>query len=102
MNEETWERAVSYTHLESFRNSVSDMWDNIKETISNAWTIIWDNTLKPGFEDVQNLFDSLGKLWSAIYEAYESSGAKALFEKIVVFLGNTLVMVCLLYTSRCV
>lgn len=78
---------------ESFRNSVSDMWDNIKETISNAWTIIWDNTLKPGFEDVQNLFDSLGKLWSAIYEAYESSGAKALFEKIVVFLGNTLVMV---------
>lgn len=78
---------------ESFRNSVSDMWDNIKETISNAWTIIWDNTLKPGFEEVQNLFDSLGKLWSAIYEAYESSGAKALFEKIVVFLGNTLVMV---------
>lgn len=78
---------------ESFRKSVSDMWDNIKETISNAWTIIWDNTLKPGFEDVQNLFDSLGKLWSAIYEAYESSGAKALFEKIVVFLGNTLVMV---------
>lgn len=78
---------------ESFRKSVSDMWDNIKETISNAWTIIWDNTLKPGFEDIQNLFDSLGKLWSAIYEAYESSGAKALFEKIVVFLGNTLVMV---------
>ena len=78
---------------ESFRNSVSDMWDNIKETISNAWTIIWVNTLKTGFEDVQNLFDSLGKLWSAIYEAYESSGAKALFEKIVVFLGNTLVMV---------
>lgn len=78
---------------ESFRQSVSDMWGNIKETISNAWTIIWDNTLKPGFEDVQNLFDSLGKLWSAIYEAYESSGAKALFEKIVVFLGNTLVMV---------
>lgn len=78
---------------ESFRKSVSDMWDNIKETISNAWTIIWDNTLKPGFEDIQNLFDSLGKLWSTIYEAYESSGAKALFEKIVVFLGNTLVMV---------
>ena len=78
---------------ESFRKSVSDMWDSIKETISNAWTIIWNNTLKPGFEDIQNLFDSLGKLWSAIYEAYESSGAKALFEKIVVFLGNTLVMV---------
>lgn len=78
---------------ESFRQSVSDMWGNIKETISNAWTIIWDNTLKPGFEDIQNLFDSLGKLWSAIYEAYESSGVKALFEKIVVFLGNTLVMV---------
>ena len=78
---------------ESFRQSVSDMWGNIKETVANAWTIIWDNTLKPGFEDVQNLFDSLGKLWSAIYEAYESSGAKALFEKIVVFLGNTLVMV---------
>ena len=78
---------------ESFRQSVSDMWGNIKEIISNAWTIIWDNTLKPGFEDIQNLFDSLGKLWSAIYEAYESSGVKALFEKIVVFLGNTLVMV---------
>lgn len=77
---------------ESFRQSVSDMWDNIKETISNAWTIIWDNTLKPGFEDVKNMFDSLGELWGTIYDAYESSGAKDLFEKIVVFFGKTLVM----------
>ena len=77
---------------ESFRKSVSDMWDNIKETIASAWTIIWDNTLKPGFEDVKDMFDSLGELWGTIYDAYESSGLKSLFEKIIVFLGNTLVM----------
>lgn len=77
---------------ESFRQSVSDMWGNIKETVANAWTIIWDNTLKPGFEDVKNMFDSLGELWGTIYDAYESSGAKDLFEKIVVFFGKTLVM----------
>ena len=75
---------------ESFRNSVSDMWEKIADAVVYAKTMIWDNTILPLWNKVKDLGRSIQDLWSVIYESYESSGLKQLFEKIVVFFGEKL------------
>lgn len=68
---------------ESFRDSVSDMWDKISDAFSYAKTAIWDNTLVPLWDNISNFFGSL-------YTIYEESGIKDIFESIVTIIGDTL------------
>ena len=68
---------------ETFRDNVKEMWDRIADAFSYAKTTIWDETLVPLWDDIKDLFDSL-------YDAYESSGTKDMFEDIVTFLGDIL------------
>ena len=68
---------------ESFRDSVSEMWDEIAGAFSEAKVRIWDETLVP-------LAEEFSEFWDSIYSAYESSGLKDIFEQIVTFLGDQL------------
>ena len=68
---------------DSFRQSVSDMWDEISDAFSYAKTAIWDNTLSP-------LWDNLKDFFGSLYDLYESSGLKGIFEEVVVTVGNLL------------
>lgn len=69
---------------ESFRDSVSDMWDKISDSFVDAKERIWDEGLAP-------LGDSISEFFSSIYDLYESSGLKDAFEEIVTFIGDVLV-----------
>ena len=73
---------------QSFRDGISDVWEKISDAISSAKTQIWDKTLLPLWENIQNLFDALSGLFSSLYSAYESSGAKDIFEDIVLFFAQ--------------
>ena len=73
---------------QSFRDGISDVWKKISDAISSAKTQIWDKTLLPLWENIQNLFDALSGLFSSLYSAYESSGAKDIFEDIVLFFAQ--------------
>ena len=66
---------------ETFRDSVSDIWDKISDAFSEAKIAIWDNTILPLWENLQDFFGSL-------YGLYESSGLKQLFEDILVSFGT--------------
>ena len=66
---------------DSFRQSVSDMWAEISDAFSYAKTAIWDNTLSP-------LWDNLKEFFGSLYDLYESSGLKKIFEDVVVTVGN--------------
>lgn len=67
----------------TFRDSVSEMWDKIATAFSEAKVRIWDETLVP-------LGEQFSEFWKSIYDAYESSGLKNVFEQIVTFLGEQL------------
>lgn len=69
---------------ESFRDSVSDMWDKISDSFVDAKERIWDEGLAP-------LGESISEFFSSIYDLYESSGIKDAFEEIVTFIGDVLV-----------
>lgn len=68
---------------ESFRNVVGNVWESICESFSYAKEQIWDNTLAP-------LGEQIGGLFSSIYDFYESSGLKDLFEFVI---SNALVRI---------
>lgn len=75
---------------ESFRDSVSEMWEKISEAFENAKIVIWDNTLLPLWEKLQEFVGAIQEFWNTIYSGYESSGLKQLFEDIVVSVGDKL------------
>ena len=66
----------------TFRDSVSEMWDEIAEAFSYAKKAIWDDTLSPLWDNISDFFGSL-------YEIYESSGLKDIFEEIITIIGST-------------
>lgn len=68
---------------ESFRDSVSDMWDKISDAFVYAKKRIWDEGLAPLGENISGFFSSL-------YDFYENSGIKSAFEEISTFIGNIL------------
>lgn len=68
---------------EGFRDTVKGVWDNICQTFTDAKITIWDNTLKPLWEQIKDLGSSFGELWDVIYIGYESSGLKTLFEQVI-------------------
>lgn len=65
---------------ESFRTNVSNMLDIIAKAFQDAKARIWDNGLKPLWESIKDLFGSL-------YDLYESSGLKKIFELVVTGIG---------------
>lgn len=64
---------------ESFRNSVSDVFDGISDSFDYFKKKVWDDGLKP-------LWDRIGEFFSSLYELYESSGMKKAFEEIATFI----------------
>lgn len=65
---------------ETFRDNVKNMWSIIGGAFLEAKQKIWDEGLKPLWESIKELFGSL-------YEIYESSGLKEIFEAIVTGIG---------------
>lgn len=65
---------------ETFRDNVQNMLSIIGEAFGYAKEQIWDNGLKPLWDNIKELFGSL-------YEIYESSGLKEIFEDVVTALG---------------
>lgn len=62
---------------DEFRNAVKNTLGELGDAFSFAKKEIWDNGFKPLWKNLKELFDSL-------YEAYESSGLKKLFETIII------------------
>lgn len=58
---------------ETFRNNMKDCWELLGAVFAQAWTMIWENGLKP-------LIDALAELGKTLYSFYEESGLKTLFE----------------------
>ncbi len=75
---------------ESFRDSVGEMWNKISSAFAEAKVRIWDNTLLPLWGNIQEFIDAVKGFWTVLYEGYESSGLKQIFEQIVTFFGNYL------------
>lgn len=65
---------------ETFRDNVTNMLSIIGGAFAIAKTMIWDNGLKPLWESIKELFSSL-------YQIYEESGLKSIFEAIVTGIG---------------
>ena len=76
---------------ESFRKSVSEMWEKITDAFAEAKAMIWDNTLLPLWESLKEFVEAIKEFWKEIYDSYESSGLKSAFEGIVTFFGDILV-----------
>lgn len=77
---------------EAFRETVKSAWDMISTAFKTGWEFIWNNGLKP-------LGESLAKLGKTLYEFYEASGLKKLFEYVMTgvasvagMLGSVLVL----------
>lgn len=68
---------------ETFRDNVSDTWDKIADAFVYAKQEIWDEGLKP-------LWDSIGEFFGSIYNMYEESGMKDVFELIASTLIDTI------------
>lgn len=68
---------------ETFRNNISDMWDRVSGAFVDAKEKIWDKSLKP-------LIDSFGDFFDSIYDLYDSSGLKDIFQYIVEYAANQL------------
>mgnify|MGYP005791801453 CR=1 FL=1 len=68
---------------ESFRDTVKTTWDKICQIFIDAKITIWDDTLKPLWEQINEFGSSFGELWDTIYSTYESSGLKTLFEIVI-------------------
>lgn len=75
---------------ESFRQSVSEMWKKIAGAFSEAKTAIWDNALVPLWGNIKSLIEAMKGAWSIVYQAYDSSGLKYVFEQMLTFWGDTL------------
>lgn len=65
---------------ETFRDNVKKMWDIIAKAFADAKIKIWDNGIKP-------LWDSLKEFFSSLYQLYEGSGLKTIFETVVTGIG---------------
>lgn len=65
---------------ERFRDNVSVMLSIIGQAFQDAKVRIWDNGLKP-------LWDKISELFGSLYELYEKSGLKTIFEAIVTGIG---------------
>lgn len=71
---------------EEFRDNVKNMWDIICKAFADAKVKIWDEGLKP-------LWDSIKELFGSLYELYEESGLKEVFEKVVTGIGYIVTVV---------
>ena len=69
---------------ENFRNSMSNIWDDVSGVFSDAKTVIWDNTLVPLWGNFEEFLGSIKDFWDSMYSFYESSGLKKLFEKTII------------------
>ena len=58
---------------EGFRDSVTDAWERIKESVESAK------------EKLSTAFEPLKKAWDNFYQTYESSGLKSIFEELAKF-----------------
>ena len=61
---------------EKFRDVTKQAWELISTSFKNAWNVIWNDGLKP-------LGEALANLGKTLYEFYESSGLKSLFENVM-------------------
>lgn len=68
---------------ETFRDNVKNMWNIIGGAFQNAKVMIWDNGIKP-------LWDSLAEFFDSLYQLYEESGLKDIFETVVTGIGYIL------------
>ena len=68
---------------ETFREKVSDVWGEIADAFVYGKQKIWDEGLNP-------LWDSIGEFFDSIYDMYESSGMKKVFELIASTLIDTI------------
>ena len=76
---------------ERFRDNMRQAWEVISGAVKSAWSMIWNDGLKP-------LGEALANLASTLYTFYETSGLKTLFEYVVTgivwvasILGSTLI-----------
>lgn len=65
---------------ETFQDNVKKMWDIIAGAFANAKVKIWDEGIKP-------LWDSIKELFGSLYQLYEGSGLKTIFEAVVTGIG---------------
>lgn len=68
---------------ETFRDNMKALWSSICDVFAEAKVKIWDNGLKP-------LWDSIKEFFGSLYELYETSGLKTIFEYIVTAVATTL------------
>lgn len=61
---------------ERFRDNMKQAWELISTAVVQAWDMLWNEGLKP-------LIDAIIELGKSIYELYENSGLKTLFEFVV-------------------
>ena len=61
---------------ERFRDNMKQAWELISAAVTKAWDMLWNEGLKP-------LIEAIVQLGQSIYELYESSGLKTLFEFVV-------------------
>lgn len=67
----------------TFRDNVKAMIDMIVDALSEAKTMIWDETILP-------LWDNLKEFFASLVEMYESTGMKDKFELIATIIGSVL------------
>lgn len=65
---------------ETFRDNVKNMLSIISDAFLEAKVKIWDDGLKPLWDSIKEFFDSL-------YQLYEDSGLKSIFEYVVTGIG---------------
>lgn len=61
---------------DTFRDNMKQAWELISIAVKKAWEMLWTNGLKP-------LIDALVQLGITLYDFYENSGLKTIFEFIV-------------------
>lgn len=61
---------------ETFRENVKKCWAMISSTFATAWKLIWDNGLQP-------MIKKLVELGRVIYQIYEESGLRTIFEFVI-------------------
>lgn len=67
----------------TFRDNVKSMIDMIVDALSEAKTMIWDETILP-------LWDNLKEFFASLVDMYESTGLKDKFELIATIIGSVL------------
>ena len=61
---------------ERFRDNMKQAWELIATAVKSSWELIWNDGLKP-------LGEALANLGKKLYEFYETSGLKTLFEYVI-------------------